>query len=68
MTNITFNLDNNLISFIKSYASKNSITQKEAVESALKRLKREEMIKSIRQESQELWQENKEEFLFLANS
>jgi hypothetical protein len=26
------------------------------------------MIKSIRQESQELWQENKEEFLFLANS
>jgi ribosomal protein L14E/L6E/L27E len=68
MANITFNLDSKLISFIKSYASKNSITQREAVESALKKLQREEMKNSIRQESKELWKNNKDEFLFLSES
>lgn len=68
MANITFNLDNNLISFIKTYAQKKSITQKEAVEKALKKLQKEEMKNIIKQESIELWKNNKEEFLSLSNS
>lgn len=68
MANITFNLDNNLIKFIKTYASERKISQKDLIEEALKKIQKEKMKSEIRKESKDLWKNNKDEFLFLANS
>jgi len=68
MTNITFNLDNRIISFIKSYSSEKNISQKDLVENAIKKLQIEKMRENIRKESQDLWSKNSEEFLLLSDS
>jgi hypothetical protein len=68
MTNITFNLDNNLIQFIKTYSKENNISQKQIIEEAIKKMQINKIKKEIRKESIELWKDNKDELLFLANS
>lgn len=68
MANITFNLNQNLINFIKQFANKNWITQKEVIEMSLLNIRKQEMIKEIRRESKELWENNNKDLLFLADS
>ncbi len=68
MTNITFNLDNWIINFIKAYSMERKISQKELIEESIKKIQIEEMKKSIRKESKELWKQNENEFLKISES
>ena len=68
MANITFNLDESIIQFIKSFAKEYNITQKEVVEMSLKEQIKRKMVQEIENESKELWSTNKDELLFIADS
>ena len=70
MTAITFNLDDSLVEFVKTFAKENNITQKEVIEKSLQKTKKEILREEIIKESIEL-ANNKElqkECLWLANA
>jgi predicted transcriptional regulator len=70
MTAITFNLDDSLVEFIKTFAKKNNITQKEVIQRSLEKTKKEILREEIIKESIELAnnKELQEECLWLANA
>ena len=70
MTAITFNLDNSLVEFIKTFAKENNITQREVIEKSLEKTKKELLREEIIKESIEIAnnKELQEEIMWLANS
>ena len=68
MTAITFNLDNSLIEFIKTFAKENNITQREVIERSLEKTKKEQLEWEIKTFFEDMTPEMEEECLWLANS
>lgn len=68
MANITFNLDNSLIEFIKIFSKEKNITQKEVVEIGLKEIRKRKLREDAKQFFGEMSSEMKEECLWLANA
>lgn len=68
MTAITFNLDDSLISFIKTFAKKNNITQKEVIQRSLEKTKKELLEEEVKNFFEKMEPEMEEEVLWLANS
>ena len=70
MTPITINLDDKLIQFVKQFAKENNITQREVIEQALKKARKEKLRKEIEREAIEIAndKELQKEIMWLANA
>ncbi len=68
MANITFNLDSNLIEFIKLFAKEKNITQKEVIEMSLEKIRKEKIKSEIKTFFDEMSLDMKKELNFLAES
>ena len=70
MTPITINLDDKLIQFVKQFAKENNMTQREVIEQALEKARKEKLKQEIIKYSQEIAndKELQKEIMWLANA